>query len=86
MVEKGTRGGICHSNYRYAEANNKYMKDHDTSKESSYLMYWDINNLYEKAMSQKLPVGGFDLVKSTSQFEEDLIINHKENGDIGYIL
>ena len=27
MVEKGIRGGICHSMYRYEKANNKYMKD-----------------------------------------------------------
>ena len=26
MVEKGIRGGICHSIYRYAKGNNKYMK------------------------------------------------------------
>ena len=26
MVEKGTRGGICHSVYRHAKANCKYMK------------------------------------------------------------
>ena len=25
-------GGICHSTYRYAKANNKYMKDFDKSK------------------------------------------------------
>ena len=24
MVEKGIRGGTCHSIYRYAKANNKY--------------------------------------------------------------
>ena len=29
MVEKGIRGGICHSIYRYEEVNNKYMKDYD---------------------------------------------------------
>ena len=39
MVEKGIRGGICHSIYRYAKANNKYMKDYDKNKESSYLQY-----------------------------------------------
>ena len=45
MVEKGTRWRICHSIYRYAKANNKYMKDYDKNKESSYLQYWDVNNL-----------------------------------------
>ena len=32
MVEKSIRGGICHSIYRYAKANNKYMKDYDKIK------------------------------------------------------
>ena len=31
-VEKGIRGRICHSVYRYAKANNKYMKDYDNNK------------------------------------------------------
>ena len=39
MVEKSKRGGICHSTYRYAKVNNKYMKDYDINKESSYLQY-----------------------------------------------
>ena len=29
MVQKGIRGRICHSIYRYSKANNKYMKDYD---------------------------------------------------------
>ena len=45
MVEKGLTGGVCHSIYRYAKANNKYMKDYDENKESSYLQYWDAYNL-----------------------------------------
>ena len=39
MVEKGIRGAICHSIYRSAEANNKYMKDYDKYKESPYIQY-----------------------------------------------
>ena len=50
-VEKGIRGGICHSIYRYAKANNKHMKDYDKNKELSYLKYWDVNNFYGWAIS-----------------------------------
>ena len=56
MVEKGIRGGTRHSIYPYAKANNKYMKGFDKNKESSYLQYWYVNDLYGCAMSQKLPV------------------------------
>ena len=37
MVEEVIRGGICHSRHRHAKANNKYMKNYDESKESSYI-------------------------------------------------
>ena len=46
MVEKGIKVEICHSIYQYTEANNKYMKDYDKNKESLYLQYYDLNNLY----------------------------------------
>ena len=59
MVKKGIRGGICHAMHRYAEANNKYMKNYNKDKDSSHLMYLDANNLYGCAMSQKLAVDDF---------------------------
>ena len=60
MVKKGIRRGICRSIYQYAKANNKYMKYYDKNKESSYLQWLDVNNLYGWTMSQKLPVNNFE--------------------------
>ena len=35
------------------------MKGYDKNKELPYRKYWDVNNLYGWAMSQKLPVNNF---------------------------
>ena len=35
------------------ERNNKYIKKYNKNKESSYLKYWNVNNLYGWAMSQR---------------------------------
>ena len=59
MVEKGISGRICHVIHRYAKPNNKYIKNYDKNKKSSYIQYLDGNNLHGWAMSQKLPVDGF---------------------------
>ena len=42
-----------------ANSYNKYIKNYDKNKESSCVQYLDANNLYGWAMSQKLPVNGF---------------------------
>ena len=70
MVEEGIRGGICHSIHRYAKANNKYMKNYNNNEESSYTQYLDPNNLYDWAMSQKLPGNGFKWLHSDKINEE----------------
>ena len=49
------------------------MKDVDKNKELSYLQYWDVNRLYRRGMSQKLPVNNYEWIKDTSQFDEDFI-------------
>ena len=59
MFEQGIRGGISHISKRYAEANNKYMKDFDELQPSTFIQYLDANNLYGWAMTQKLPTHGF---------------------------
>ena len=86
IYEKGVRGGICNKVHSYAEANNKYMKNYDNNKESSFLMYVDANNLYDWAMSKTLPVDEFNWVCDLSIFTEDFIKNYDEEGDVGYLL
>ena len=84
MVEKGVRCRICHATHLYVKANNKYMKDYDKNKESSYLKYWDLNSLYGWAMPQKRPVDDFRWVENKSQFNEDFIENYNKDIDEGY--
>ena len=74
MVENCIWGRICHSIYRYAKANTKYMKDYGKeNKESSYFKYWNVNNFYGCAMSQKISANNLEWIEDTSQFNEDFI-------------
>ena len=82
--EKDIRGGICHSIYRYVRANSKYIKDYEKNKESSYLKYWDVNNLCGWAMTQKLPVNNFEWIEDTTQFNEDFIKTYNKESDERY--
>ena len=86
MVEEEIRGGICHSIYRHARANNKYMKNYDKNEEAPYIQYLDTNNLYGWAMSQKLPGKGFKWINDVTEIDEKLIKNYDEDSDKGYIL
>ena len=86
MIEEGTRGGISHALQRYAKAHNKYMKDYDKKKKSSYIQYLDANNLYGKAMTEKLPVRGFRWMDDISKMDEDFVRGYDKNDNKGYIL
>ena len=86
MVEEGIRGGICNAIHRHAKANNKYMKNYDRYKEASYIQYLDANNLYGWAMSQKLPVNGFEWINYVMEIDEKFIKNYDEDSDKAYIL
>ena len=44
------------------------MKDCDKSKESSYLKYWDVNNLYGWSMWQKPSVNKLEWIEDTGPF------------------
>ena len=90
MFEKGIRGGISHISKRYAQANNKYMKDYNPDEETTFIQYLDANILYGWAMSQQLPTHGFKWMKGlTKDFVVDLLekANHSmfNKGKKGYI-
>ena len=71
---------------RCAKANNKCMKYYDLNKESSYQKYWDVNNLYNWEMSQKLPVKGCKWVEDLSKFDEAFIKSYNEKSKEGCFL
>ena len=90
MFERGIRGGITHISKRYAEANNKYMKNYDPEKKSTFIQYLDANNLYGWAMSQNLPTHGFKWMKDITLEKVDEILDKtnysmSNNGKKGYI-
>ena len=62
-IKERINEGTCHSIYHYVNANSKYIKDYDKNKESSYLQYWEANNLCSWKIPQKLPVNNFEWIK-----------------------
>ena len=83
FIEKGLRGGIFCIAKRYAKANNKYMCDYDSSKQSTFITYLNKNNLYGWAMSEYLPYGEFEWLKNLDSFD---VLSVDKKGDVGYIL
>ena len=86
MIEKAIRAGKYHAIHRYVKAKNKNM-NYDKKKESSYLKYWDVNNLYVSAISQ-LPVNGSkylnDFKWDISEFDESNIKSYNEESNEWY--
>ena len=79
------RGGISYIAKRYCKANNKYVKGYDKDKGSTFIMYWDVNNLYGWVMTQYLPYDNFEWMsqKEISEINFDLV---SEDSNEGYIL
>ena len=67
FIKKGSRGGMSYIAKRYAKANNKYMCDYDSNKQSTFITYLDKNNLYGWAMSKYFPYGEFKCLKNVDE-------------------
>ena len=83
FIEKGLRGGISCISKRHAKANNKYMNDYEPKRESTFITYLDMNNLYRWTMSEYLPYGGFKWLANINNCD---IISISDKSPIGYIL
>ena len=59
------------------------MNDYDPKKQSTFLSYLDMNNLYGWAMSEYLPYEGFERLKNVDKFDM-MAISGKS--PIGYFL
>jgi hypothetical protein len=85
VIQQGVRGGISMISKRYARANNKYMTDYNEDKPSSYLMYWDANNLYGEALSCFLPTGDYEWDSSWKDNSTEQIMELSASSPKGYI-
>ena len=88
MVETGIRGGISTITKRYAKAINPYV-DYNPDEPKNYIQYLDANNLYGWAMSQPLPVDGFEWIPACELPHWDFITDEDGIGcilevDLGY--
>lgn len=83
FVERGIRGGVSQCSHRYCKANNKYMTDYNINDESTYLMYFDVNNLYGWAMTQFLPHSDFDWIDIKNI---ETVLETADDAHHGYII
>ena len=91
MVESAIRGGISTVSNRLATANNVYLENEnnkkkklfDPSKPTSFIMSWDVINLYGYCMLSKLPCGNFRFLEDPENFDFRTV---QHDDDTGYIL
>ena len=55
-------------------------------EESSYLNYWDVNNLYRWEIQQKLSVKNFPWIEEICQFDEYFQKIYNADSNIGYFI
>jgi len=82
MVESAVREGISTVSNRLATANNKYLKSYDSSRPTSFIISWDVINLWILMLS-KLPCGNFWFLEDPENFDFQTV---QHDDDTGYIV
>ena len=85
MIEGAMRGGISMVTKKYAKANNPLVPGYDPSRENTWLVYWDMNNLYGCAQSEALPEKDFYWLNE-DEIEQLDIMNLPDDSETGLIL
>ena len=85
FIEKGMRGCISYIAKRNCKANNKYVKGYDKNKDSTFIMYWDVNNPYGWAVTQYLLYDDFEWMSEEDISEINLDLVRGDSNE-GYIL
>ena len=82
FLERGLRGGFSCAIRKFVKANNKFVNGFRSDLPSTYIMYYDVNNLYGGVMEKSFPYRGFRWVKDPQSFD---IFENKDRR-VGYIL
>ena len=85
MFDTGIKGAVCHVVHRNAQASNKNMKDYDPNTELSYIICWNVDNLYLQTMKQKLPVNCFRWKKKKAKFTHKSKQSYDDESYKGYV-
>ena len=85
FLESAVRGGISVISNRYARSNNPLVPGYDDTKPTSYIGYYDANNLYAKSMEEKLPLRDFCFLNENEISTFD-VMTVDPDGDKGYFV
>ena len=83
FLESAVRGGISVISNRYARSNNLLNPGCDVTKPTSYIGYYDANNIYAESMEEKIPLRDFRFSDENKISTFD-VMAVDSNGDTGY--
>ena len=83
MFHAGIRGWVSMISTRYAKANHPYLAAFEAAQPNSYIIYLDANNLSGWALSQPMPIGGFEWMTANEAREIDCLTQTQDQ-PVGY--